>query len=465
MGGCDLSVEKHPVMIIGAGIGGLTTAAYLSKLGVPSLLLEKTSSIGGRCSTRMINGQKYEIGAIYVGGGVFDHLRRTFGASFQSIPFRCGIKMNNRIVPFPFNWKTIWELKRCGITWLDLFRFKLQSRIFSQSDTFDRYKSVGELFDAMITNQKIRRYFDVLVGVSGLSPYRLSSDCFRPGNPTEQYKAFNPEYLNGGNGQIASILRDIAGKNCQISFNTKAIKIIIKNGNVSGVQTDKGEVQANIVVSNTGIRSTVFKLTEPGNWPRQYYKNVQQLPETLQVTNIFLTFKRSFKIPKGFSVFFVSYDINKEFQTLATGCFPEDSMFIFHVPSNIEPHSIGDHRATLQFYHPKRNIDAKLADEQAKRIMSMGLNNLFSGLSKAITGYSVYYPEKYKEEFGFPPNVYGVAPDVGVHRFPIQTPVKSLFLVGDSVAPEGPCVPQAMESGLDCARVIAAKFGVDLPTE
>ena len=83
----------------------------------------------------------------------------------------------------------------------------------------------------------------------------------------------------------------------------------------------------------------------------------------------------------------------------------------------------------------------------------------------ANLGYIIDNPEKYKEEFGFPPNVYGVAPDVGVHRFPIQTPVKSLFLVGDSVAPEGPCVPQAMESGLDCARVIAAKFGVDLPTE
>jgi len=30
--------------------------------------------------------------------------------------------------------------------------------------------------------------------------------------------------------------------------------------------------------------------------------------------------------------------------------------------------------------------------------------------------------------------------------------------VGDSVAPEGPCVPQAMESGIQCARIIAASL-------
>ena len=255
-------------------------------------------------------------------------------------------------------------------------------------------------------------------------------------------------------------MRDIAGQNCLISFNTKVRKIIINDGKPSGVQTDRGEFQANAVVSNSGIRSTVLKLTEPDIWSREYYKSVQQLLEALQVTNIFLTFKRSFKIPKGFSVFFVSYNINKEFQTLTKGCFLEDSMFIFHVPSNIEPHSKGDHRATLQFYHPKGNIDTKLADEQVKRIMSIGLDNLFPGLSKAVTDFSVYYPEKYKNEFGFPPHVYGVAPDIGVNRFTIQTPITNLYCVGDSVMPEGPCVPQAMESGLHCARTIAAKLGV-----
>ena len=106
----------HDVIIIGAGIGGLTTAAYLSKLGIPSLLLEQTSSIGGRCATRMINGQRFEIGALYIGGGAFDHLRQTFGIKCQTIPIRCGVKMNNRLVPFPFNWKTFWVVimaRRC----------------------------------------------------------------------------------------------------------------------------------------------------------------------------------------------------------------------------------------------------------------------------------------------------------------------------------------------------------------
>jgi phytoene dehydrogenase-like protein len=92
--------------------------------------------------------------------------------------------------------------------------------------------------------------------------------------------------------------------------------------------------------------------------------------------------------------------------------------------------------------------------------MTDGLEALFKGLSKAISRYVVYDPIRYRSEFGFSPNVFNLSPDLSYPRFPIQTRIAGLYCVGDSVEPEGPCVPQAMESGLECARLIAEKIKV-----
>jgi phytoene dehydrogenase-like protein len=239
----------------------------------------------------------------------------------------------------------------------------------------------------------------------------------------------------------------------------------VKNGRAVGVETNQGEFSGQVVVSNAGLRATVLRLTDSENWQANYHSQVAKLEKTLKVVNIFLIFSRSFELPSRFAVFFVCDDVNKEFQTLEKGCFPSRSMYILHVPSNLEVNPRGDHRATLQFYYPRGQVSSRSLDDQVHKVMNDGLERLFKGLSKAITGYALYDPIRYEREFGFLPYVFGVSPDLSHQRFPIQTPITNLYCVGDSVAPEGPCVPQAMESGLDCARVIAAKFGVPLPSD
>jgi 2-polyprenyl-6-methoxyphenol hydroxylase-like FAD-dependent oxidoreductase len=40
-----MNVRRFPVLIVGAGVGGLATCALLAKHGVPSLLLERRRSL------------------------------------------------------------------------------------------------------------------------------------------------------------------------------------------------------------------------------------------------------------------------------------------------------------------------------------------------------------------------------------------------------------------------------------
>ncbi len=299
-----------------------------------------------------------------------------------------------------------------------------------------------------------------MVSVSGVSPYRLPASYLSPQNPAEKkYKISMSEASHKGNGEISSILVDLAKSNCKLLLNAKVNKIMVKNGRAVGVKTNLGDFSGNVVVSNVGLRSTILRLTDPGDWQADYYSQVRNLETTLKVVNIFLTFSRFYNIPPGIAVFFVSSDIKEGFQALDKGRFPNEPMFILHIPSNIDPNLDGDRPATLQFYFPRGEVTSRCLDDHVQRTMHDGLEKLFAGFSRAITGYSVYDPIRYEREFGFPPSVFYVSPALGQHRFPVRTPIPNLLCVGDSVQPDFPCVPQAMESGIAGARIVAQYVG------
>jgi len=51
-----------PVLIVGGGISGLSTAYYLSQAGISSILFEKTTRLGGLIQTDVIQGCRLEAG-------------------------------------------------------------------------------------------------------------------------------------------------------------------------------------------------------------------------------------------------------------------------------------------------------------------------------------------------------------------------------------------------------------------
>ena len=58
--------SKVAVLIIGAGVGGLSVGARLVEKGLQVRVIEKLSYLGGRFSTKNIKGFKISAGAIMV---------------------------------------------------------------------------------------------------------------------------------------------------------------------------------------------------------------------------------------------------------------------------------------------------------------------------------------------------------------------------------------------------------------
>jgi len=394
---------------------------------------------------------------------VFEHLRKSFGLECNSIRVRGVVKINDGFVSFPIGLRTLVNMSHCGARWSEIFHFLVRSRMLKEKSVFVKYRSVGEVLSQWISATPIRLFFDTLFGVSGISPYRLPSRYLSKDNITNLYEANKPEYLPEGNGLIPALLGNIALKTGRIVRNVKADEILIENGRAVGVKVGRDMYKAKVVISNASVKATVLELSQSQSWPASFYEHVRQTSGSLMVVNIFLIFSRALQLPPGVSLFFMPYDVLAEFDTLEKGQFPRDSMFILHVPTNIKGNEEPHHRATLQFYYPKGKVGDDLVKRQVNRILNTGLGDLIRGFPEAIISYTVYDPFQYRDEFGFLPQVFGVSPDLFSERLPIQLPIRDLFCVGDSVEPDGPCVAQAMESGLRCARMIAARLGTENP--
>ncbi|MCW2856557.1 MAG: crtI3 [Marmoricola sp.] len=75
---------KYDAIVVGAGAGGLFTAARLSHAGYKTLVVESLDKVGGRASTTEIDGFKVNDGAIVIEvGGITQQTCEEVGAKFE----------------------------------------------------------------------------------------------------------------------------------------------------------------------------------------------------------------------------------------------------------------------------------------------------------------------------------------------------------------------------------------------
>jgi phytoene desaturase len=70
--------------IIGAGVGGVTTAIYLAKKGFDVTVFEKNASPGGRCGQILRDGHRFDLGAtIFLMPSIYRHVFETLGLNVE----------------------------------------------------------------------------------------------------------------------------------------------------------------------------------------------------------------------------------------------------------------------------------------------------------------------------------------------------------------------------------------------
>jgi phytoene desaturase len=161
-------MTKKSVVIIGAGIGGLTTAALLAKDGYSVAIYESANQVGGRAGQSIVDGFTFDTGpSWYLMPSVFERTYRLLGSSVE--------------------------------TELELIKLSPAYKVFYEHDdpiTITGDESTDEAtFEAIEkgAGNALRRYVD-----AGNEIYQLSLKHFLYTNFSRPYELLKPDILRHG---------------------------------------------------------------------------------------------------------------------------------------------------------------------------------------------------------------------------------------------------------------------------
>ncbi|NJN33509.1 MAG: FAD-dependent oxidoreductase [Saprospiraceae bacterium] len=91
------------IVIIGAGIAGLTCAKYLKDKGIEALILEASDAVGGRVRTDLVNGFQMDRGfqVLLTSYSEANKLLNFNALNFKKIPSGARIREGNRFFMMP----------------------------------------------------------------------------------------------------------------------------------------------------------------------------------------------------------------------------------------------------------------------------------------------------------------------------------------------------------------------------
>ena len=291
--------ENFDAIVIGAGAGGLFTAARLQHQGYRTLVVDRLDKVGGRASTTDVDGFKVNDGAIVIEvGGVTERTCREVGAPFDirepSPPILYRIKGKDVDVTGGGWGFLLQKLTRQGAKLVGGIGAARKDEGLPEEEM-----TLQEWVSKYTKNEGVHGIFRNMaasvfaVGSEDL-PARVFLTYFTRKSAFKRF-GFHPEGTIGlWRGLAETIVRD--GGDVRLS--TEVSRILLDGDRVTGVVLAGGEVvSAPVVVSNVGPAATVRLLGE-GNVPTDFQETVKRNDRpTAMITINFASQERLIEAP------------------------------------------------------------------------------------------------------------------------------------------------------------------------
>jgi len=290
----------YDVIVVGSGIGGLTTAACLAKLGKSVCVFEQHYTAGGMTHTYERNGYEWDVGVHYIGDmgspntigrrcldfigdgslkwAPMDHCfdRIFLGAQSYDLVSGKSAYINQLKTQFPSEHHTIDQyvalVRQAGEAMKQLsvgklmpgWLFRAGRRFFSAPAQLNR--TTRTVLEEITDNQTLIAVLTGQWGDCGLPPAESS---FLMHAAIAHHYMYGGYYPVGGSSQIArSIIPGIEAAGGNVFTYASVEEIIVREGSVQGVRMADGHVVAcDTVVSATGVINTIDKLISPTEVP------------------------------------------------------------------------------------------------------------------------------------------------------------------------------------------------------
>jgi len=302
----------YDCIIIGAGLGGLTAGAKLSKEGKKVLLVEQHSVPGGCATTFKRKDFLFEVGLHEMDGlhnrdlktKIFRDLEVFDRVDFIKVPefYRFVYKDYDIVIPHDPEAAKAVLLKNFPDekTGIDAYFYQvLNAREIIKKSENEEEKNLGEFLDSIIANKDLKL---VLLGNLGYfhdDPYSLSLSYYSVAQGS--YYAGGGNFIKGGSQKLSDHLADfITKKGGRVILNHRVTEILAENNKAIGIAYKKRntgdtlKTYGTYIISNAAIPQVAHNLL-PEMQSGPLREAVQKRRIGASLLSLYLGFKKPVK--------------------------------------------------------------------------------------------------------------------------------------------------------------------------
>ena len=389
--------EEHQVVVVGAGLGALTAAAYFAKSGFPVTVVEQHSVPGGYATCFERDGGRFNFEVSLhmssVKDGTTELILRELGLWNQielvRLPELCRIVTPDfdltlpqtdpegciralsehfpdeepgirgfitRLVGVSDDTRRLSDSISLADKIFFPFRYPYLSRMLNLTleDILDRY----------LSDPRLKSLLSVFWGYYGLPPSRLSGFYYSLG--TGQFiKAGGYCYKPRSQVLSGALSQMIEQHGGTFFYNRKVEKIVVENGAVSGVRLKSGErLPARTVVSGASGPATFGKLLARDELPKSYRARIDKFTPSMSSFIVWLGLDRDIRDRiREYEIFLINdYDHERTYRAQKKGDATRADLGVTFFDNAFAGYSTpGTSTATIMFlcgFEPWRRFEA-----------------------------------------------------------------------------------------------------------
>ncbi|HET9652287.1 MAG TPA: NAD(P)/FAD-dependent oxidoreductase [Usitatibacter sp.] len=474
------------VIVIGAGLAGLSAAKLLADRGLDVEVLEASGKAGGSCATTSVEGYTFNDGAIYLALlGLVDHafarlgldraavlpLRKASAGFRTTLPDGSVVTLGDDLA-LDVAGRSVdarrvqHEMQALIARWRPFLRFVEEEFVVHPFSAWRLLRrgwrhlpkmlgTVARELDRSFGDRAVRSAFAGTLLYTGAPASRTPAPAIVGLVAGLEEGLFVPE---GGMGRIPeALVASLRERGVGIRLDARVERIVIEQGRVRGVELrGAGRIDAAAVVSTASGMATFGSLVDRAHWPSAIARRMQHPPLSHRAVSVQLG------VPGPIAAAANSMSVlpwmEDQAQLLAQD--GNDMRFpVYVVTSRANPELAPPGASTVEMFYPVASgIPLEHWTEEAKtKLLGLATDVLQRAHGVTPVVWRVRSPRDFATSMNLHAGaLYGLSPTATPRElFPHATGIRGLFMAGQTTFP-GYGVAPSMMSGIFAAEAATA---------